>query len=176
MSEELDNILTEDSSVASAGAPTPVNTGDGGAPTPAPTVPAEQAPQPVENKPQILKAAPTVMRDESEKVAVDDNYNLTYVLKNGKSLKLSVKKPDLEASTKLSDNQVRIEEDATGNRSLMVNNVGVYREIMAEFIRVILVDGAPLHTVNFDSLSQIGMTKSELDDLMSIIVTFYLSE
>jgi len=174
MSEELNDILTEDDSAASTGAPTsaPSNVGD------APTVsePVAQTPQPTQDKPQVLTAAPTVMRDESDKVAVDSNFNLVYVLKNGKSLKLSVIKPDLGVSTQLSDMQLRLEETSTGDRYLMVNNAGVYQKLMTDFIRVILVDGAPLHTVTFDSLSKIGMTKSELDDLMSIIVTFYLSE
>lgn len=172
MSEELDDILTEDNTAP--GVPTPAAPGvTNVTPTNAPTTNTENS---TEDKPQVLAAAPTVMRDNSEKVAVDENFNLIYALKNGKSLKLSVIKPDLGISTKLSDMQVRIEETSTGNRFLMINNAGVYRMIMTDFIRVILVDGAPLHTVSFDSLSKIGMTKGELDDLMSIIVTFYLSE
>lgn len=126
------------------------------------------------NTPQVLDSLPTIKRQE--KLSVDSNLNFIYKLKNGKQLKTSVKKPNLSISTELSDNSVRINETEDGQRYLLVNNMSLYQMIMEKTIRVILVDGAPLHTVTFDSLSQIGMTKSELDDYMGIITTFYLQE
>lgn len=146
----------------------------------APTVPTANTNVPTENPEQtktaILDVAPTILRKDTEKVSVDDDFNLAYALKNGKQLKVSVMKPNLSISTRLSDEQIKISESDNGERSMMINNVGVYGMIMSSIIRVVLVDGAPLHSITFESLSTIGMTKSELDDLMGIIVTFYLSE
>lgn len=177
MSEEnLDRRIT-DTNVGGQGAPTLAT--NVGTPQPTatdPTTSPEQTPAPAETHPEVLNAAPSIMRTADEKITVDDNFNVDYTLKNGKKLKVSVVKPDLGVSTRLSDAQLLINEDANGHRYLMINNSTVYSMIMSEIIRVVQVDGAPLHTVNFKSLSKIGITKSELDDLMSIIVTFYLED
>lgn len=177
MTEDINDVLAQG------------NDGSAGVPTSAPVAPSTpttetgSAPQSTtevaENtgkNPNVLNAAPTIMRDPSETVGVDDKFNLNYVLKNGKELKLSVVKPDLGISTRLSDAQIRFNETDSGEQYMMVNNLAVYGMIMTDIIRIILVDGAPLHSISFDSLSKIGVTKSELDDLMGIIVTFYLEE
>ncbi|PBQ23836.1 hypothetical protein [Levilactobacillus brevis] len=124
--------------------------------------------------PEVVDTLPSVSRKDDQEIKVDDNFNLDYDLKNGKNLRITVVKPDLEVSTKLSDSQVRINETADGERFLTVNNLGVYKMILSEIVRVILVNRAPIHKASLESLSQIGMTKAELDDVMSIIVTFYL--
>ncbi|MCY9807030.1 hypothetical protein OXT66_05630 [Lentilactobacillus senioris] len=127
-----------------------------------------------ETHPEVLDYMPSIKRQEV--LAVDDNFNFVYVLKNGKKLKTSVAKPDLAVSTELSDTTIRFNQTNDGNQEMMVNNFGVYKLIMEKLIRVILVNEAPLHTVTFKSLSEIGMTKGELDDYMGIIATFYLEE
>lgn len=127
-----------------------------------------------ETHPEVFDYMPSIKRKEI--LAVDDNFNFVYVLKNGKKLKTSVAKPDLSISTELSDNSLRINENTDGSRYLTINNLSIYRLIMDKLIRVVLVDKAPLHTVTFKSLSEIGMTKGELDDYMGIIATFYLEE
>lgn len=177
MTEDINDVLDQN------------NDGSAGVPTSAPVAPSNPAPETSveapsttevaekeDKHPDVLNAAPTIMRDPSETVGVDDKFNLKYVLKNGKELKLSVVKPDLGISTRLSDAQIRFNETDSGERYMMINNVAVYGMIMTDIIRIILVDDAPLHSISFDSLSKIGVTKSELDDLMSIIVTFYLKK
>lgn len=174
-----DDVITENNNAAT-GVPSGVNTGVA---SPSSSVTGDVTPvaSPAPNEqgkadthPEVMDNLPSISRDEKEEITVDDNFNLDYVLKNGKSLRITVVKPDLEVSTKLSDNQVRINETKSGERYLMVNNLGVYNMILSEIVRVILVNRAPIHQASLQSLSKIGMTKGELDDVMSIIVTFYL--
>ncbi|MFC6275603.1 hypothetical protein ACFQET_08765 [Levilactobacillus tangyuanensis] len=177
MTEDINDVLAQG------------NDGAAGVPTTAPVAPSNPEPETSveaqsttevakkeDKHPDILNAAPTIMRKKTENVGVDEKFNLKYVLKNGKELKISVVKPDLGVSTRLSDAQIRFNETDSGERYMMVNNMAVYEMVMTDIIRIILVDGAPLHSISFDSLSKIGVTKSELDDLMSIIETFYLEE
>lgn len=180
----IDDVLTEGATEPSAGVPTSAaaaTTDETANVTAMPDYPGKADDttdgEVTDTHPEVMDTLPSIKRTSDEpELKVDDNFNFNYVLKNGKTLKTSVVKPDLGISTKLSDTTLRFNESKTGQRYMMVNNVEVYQMIMKELIRVILVDGAPLHTVTFESLSKIGMTKSELDDFMGIITTFYLSE
>lgn len=176
MSEEtnVDDVLVQGTD-ASAGVPTPAT--DTGQATPLPDHDNTAVPvAPADTHPEVMDNLPSIKRKEDEVLRVDDNLNFNYVLKNGKTLKTSVKKPDLGISTQLSDSTIRFNETETGERYMMVNNVAVYQMVMSDLIKAILVDGAPMHSVTFEQLSKVGMTKSELDDYMNIITTFYLSE
>ncbi|CAJ1227157.1 hypothetical protein LZY01_19780 [Levilactobacillus zymae] len=171
------DAITENNNPA-AGVPGGVNAGKAnpgtsvtGDATPVATPATDQA---TDTHPEVMDTLPSISRGDDEEITVDDNFNLDYDLKNGKKLRITVVKPDLEVSTKLSDNQVRINETQSGDRYITVNNLGVYKMILSEIIRVVLVNRAPIHKATLKSLSQIGMTKAELDDVMSIIVTFYL--
>lgn len=179
----IDDVLTEGATEPSAGVPTSASTAATDETANVTAMPDYQGKTDAANSeatdshPEVMDVLPSIKRTADEpELKVDDNFNFNYVLKNGKTLKTSVVKPDLGISTKLSDTTLRFNESKSGQRYMMVNNVEVYQMIMKELIRVILVDGAPLHTVTFESLSKIGMTKSELDDFMGIITTFYLSE
>lgn len=177
MNNEVNDALTQTTAPA-AGVPTGAPVADASGQTaPAgnvtPVAPATNGAQ-GDAHPEVMDDLPSISRGKDEEIKVDDDFNLDYVLKNGKKLRISVVKPDLEVSTKLSDNQVRINETDSGERYLMVNNLGVYKMIMTSIIRVVMVNGGPIHATNFQNLSKIGMTKAELDDVMSIIVTFYL--
>ncbi|WP_279403983.1 hypothetical protein [Secundilactobacillus kimchicus] len=108
-------------------------------------------------------------------MSVDDNFNFEYVLKNGKKLLTTVVKPGLRVSTELSDKEVKISSDDNGNDLVILNKMGVYSFIMKEIIKVIQVDDKPMNKVTFDHLTEVGMTKGELDDFMNVINTFYLS-
>ena len=179
----IDDVLTEGTTEPSAGVPTSASAATTDETANVTAMPDYQGKtdtaddEAADSHPEVMDVLPSIKRTADEpELKVDDNFNFNYVLKNGKPLKTSVVKPDLGISTKLSDTTLRFNESKTGQRYMMVNNVEVYQMIMKELIRVILVDGAPLHTVTFESLSKIGMTKSELDDFMGIITTFYLSE
>lgn len=174
MNDELNDALTQDANPAAGVpggetvAPTTTDTGVTGDATPV------TEPKTDDTHPEVMDVLPSISRDKDEELKVDDNFNLDYVLKNGKKLKISVVKPDLEVSTKLSDAQIRINETDSGDRYMTINNLGVYKMILSDIIRVVTTNGAPIHATNFQSLSKIGMTKSELDDVMGIIITFYL--
>ncbi|WP_304057846.1 hypothetical protein [Levilactobacillus namurensis] len=171
---EVDETIVQDTDPAAGvpgGGATATDSPDAdttGSATPVATPKTEDA------HPEVMDALPSISRGKDEELKVDDNFNLDYVLKNGKKLKISVVKPDLEVSTKLSDAQIRINETDDGDRYMTVNNLGVYKMILSDVVRVVTTDGAPIHAATFQNLSKIGMTKSELDDVMSIIVTFYL--
>ena len=171
------DAITENNNPA-AGVPGGVNAGMDNPASPvtgdATPVATPAAGQTADTHPEVMDTLPSISRGDDEEITVDDNFNLDYDLKNGKKLRITVVKPDLEVSTKLSDNQVRINETQSGDRYITVNNLGVYKMILSEIIRVVLVNRAPIHKATLKSLSQIGMTKAELDDVMSIIVTFYL--
>lgn len=67
-----------------------------------------------ETHPEVLDYMPSIKRQEV--LAVDDNFNFVYVLKNGKKLKTSVAKPDLAISTELSDTTIRFNQTNDGNQ------------------------------------------------------------
>ncbi|WP_268914117.1 hypothetical protein [Lentilactobacillus sp. SPB1-3] len=172
MAENIDDVLV-DEEATTAGVPTPASDQDGVKPLDDyQGEGSNEVAKTAETQPEVLDYMPSIKRQET--LAVDDNFNFDYVLKNGKNLKTSVTKPDLAISTELSDNTVRINQNNDGSQYVTINNMSVYSLIMDKLIKVILVDKAPLHTVTFKSLSEIGMTKAELDDYMGIIATFYL--
>ncbi|KRK48190.1 hypothetical protein GPK34_02200 [Secundilactobacillus kimchicus] len=127
------------------------------------------------NVPTVTDKLPSIKRAKFDEVSVDDNFNFEYVLKNGKKLLTTVVKPGLRVSTELSDKEVKISSDDNGNDLVILNKMGVYSFIMKEIIKVIQVDDKPMNKVTFDHLTEVGMTKGELDDFMNVINTFYLS-
>lgn len=126
-------------------------------------------------EPVITDKTPSINRENPDDLSIDENYNFDYLLKNGKQLKISVAKPSLQISTELSDKEVKFVNGDDGEQIMMANTLGVYNIIMDKLIKVILQDGAPIHDINFKNLSKIGMSKAELDDVMNVINTFYLS-
>lgn len=120
------------------------------------------------------KPTASIYRDEDEVIKVGDNLSFEYLLKNGKTLRIDVKKPNLGISTKLGDMMMKRVTDEDGNSYIQANNVDTYEFLMNHVIKLVSTDTKPIHKVNFDTLSEIGVTKSELDDIMNIVATFHL--